>query len=51
MGLFGKCGFRRAADEGYAEAQYRLGVMYGEGRGVPQDHSEALKWRDSHYGR
>jgi uncharacterized protein len=36
--------FRKAADQGYAEAQYNLGLMYEDGRGVPQDHAEAVKW-------
>ncbi len=29
---------------GLAEAQYRLGLMYLEGRGVPQDRAQARKW-------
>jgi uncharacterized protein len=32
------------AEEGYAHAQYTLGLMYHNGQGVPQDHAEALKW-------
>ena len=32
------------AKQGYAEAQYLLGMMYGEGIGVPQDNKEAVKW-------
>jgi hypothetical protein len=44
--------YRRAAEQGYAdaqhnlgaEAQYSLGVMYVHGRGVPQDDAEAVKW-------
>ena len=35
---------RQAADQGDAEAQYKLGVRYAEGDGVPQDHREAVKW-------
>ena len=35
---------RQAADQGDAEAQYKLGVRYVEGDGVPQDHREAVKW-------
>ncbi len=27
-----------------AAEQYRLGVMYEFGKGVPQDHSEAVRW-------
>lgn len=26
-------------------AQFNLGVMYYEGRGVAQDYDEAMKWR------
>ena len=33
-----------AANQGYASAQYNLGVMYHYGRGVPKDHKEAEKW-------
>ena len=32
------------AKEGFAPAQYLLGAMYAEGRGVPQDDAEAVKW-------
>ena len=32
------------AEQGHAEAQYNLGSMYAEGRGVPQDYGEATKW-------
>ena len=30
------------AEQGVAEAQYNLGVMYQEGAGVPQDYKEVL---------
>ena len=37
--------YRKATEQGHAEAQYILGVMYAEGRqGVPQDYAEAVKW-------
>ena len=36
--------YRRAADQGHAEAQYNLGVMYDDGQGVQQDYAEAVKW-------
>ena len=36
--------YRLAAEQGYATAQYNLGVMYDEGYGVPQDDKEAVKW-------
>lgn len=32
------------AENGVAEAQYTLGVMYAKGQGVLQDQKEALKW-------
>ncbi len=34
---------RKAADQGDADAQNNLGVMYGGGRGVPQNYAEAMK--------
>ena len=33
-----------AADQGNADAQTRLGNMYFEGLGLPQDYAEAVKW-------
>ncbi len=35
---------RLAAEQGDAGAQYTLGVMYGNGRGVPRDQTEAVRW-------
>ncbi|MCB1801089.1 MAG: sel1 repeat family protein [Gammaproteobacteria bacterium] len=35
---------RRAAKAGNAEAQFRLGVMYGNGDGVGLDYAQALEW-------
>ena len=35
---------RTNAEKGDAEAQFNLGYMYYNGRGVPQDYAEALKW-------
>lgn len=32
------------AEQGYAKAQFNLGVMYHNGEGVPQDYTEAMKW-------
>jgi TPR repeat protein len=32
------------AEQGDADAQNDLGVMYDNGNGVPQDHAEAAKW-------
>ena len=36
--------WRPFAEQGDAEAQYNLGVMYANGEGVPKDDAEALKW-------
>lgn len=36
--------FRAAADQGLADAQYNLGLMYGLGQGVPQDYQQAALW-------
>jgi TPR repeat protein len=36
--------YRKAADQGYAEAQTYLGTMYQDGQGVPKDDVEAVKW-------
>ena len=32
------------ADQGDAEAQYKLGLIYRNGQGVPQDNKEAARW-------
>lgn len=36
--------YRKSAEQGDANAQYRLGRCYSEGKGVPQDFTEAVKW-------
>ena len=36
--------FRKAAEQGSANAQYNLGQMYRQGQGVPRDYAEAVKW-------
>jgi hypothetical protein len=36
--------YRKAADQGYASAQFNLGFMYNKGKGVPLDDTEAVKW-------
>ena len=36
--------FRKAAEQGHAEAQYKLGKMYEDGRGVEQDSKKAIEW-------
>jgi hypothetical protein len=35
---------RALAEQGDAQAQYRLGRMYHYGQGVPQDNDEVLRW-------
>ena len=35
---------RVLVEQGSAEAQFSLGVMYAEGRGVPQDDGKAVQW-------
>lgn len=35
---------RKAAEQGDAWAQTELGTLYAEGRGVPHDDTEAVKW-------
>src|SRR5712691_4750020 len=32
------------AQQGHATAQFNLGVLYGQGQGVPQDHLQAYLW-------
>jgi hypothetical protein len=36
--------FRRAAEQGNADAQNNLGVLYYNGAGVPRSYNEAIKW-------
>jgi len=36
--------FRTSAEQGKAEAQYQLGLMYDGGVGVEENDGEALKW-------
>ena len=33
-----------SAEQGDADAQVKLGVFYDNGRGVPEDDTEAVKW-------
>ena len=35
---------RKAAEAGNADAQLQLGRAYWNGKGVPQDFTEALRW-------
>ena len=36
--------YRKAAEQGYASAQTKLGGVLFTGRGVPKDDKEAVKW-------
>lgn len=36
--------WRRAAEQGYAKAQFELGVSYAEGQGLKQDNVRAFMW-------
>ena len=36
--------YRKAADKGFAQAQFNLGLLYYQGRGVDLDDVEAVKW-------
>ena len=36
--------FRPLADQGHADAQFALGSMYYQGKGLPQDYHKAVKW-------
>lgn len=42
--LRAEAAIRKAAKAGNAEAQFRLGVMYGNGDGVPLDYGQAREW-------
>ena len=35
---------RKSAEAGDTSAQYRLGLLYGEGNGIPQDSLQAKEW-------
>jgi TPR repeat protein len=36
--------YHKAAEQGNANAQFILGVMYEAGTGVPEDYVQAAKW-------
>jgi len=38
------CGWRAAAAQGHAQAQFALGIMFSQGRGVAQSDVEAARW-------
>ncbi len=36
--------WRPLAEQGNSEAQFKLGLMYSKGEGVPQDYAEEVRW-------
>ena len=36
--------FRKAAEQGFPQAQGMLGLMYFNGQGVPKDRAEVVRW-------
>ncbi len=36
--------FRLLAEQGHAQAQVNLGIIYSQGRGVPKDNVQAYRW-------
>jgi TPR repeat protein len=36
--------YKKAAKQGHAEAQYNLGIMYYNGRGVDVNYKKAIEW-------
>ncbi|HXK55198.1 MAG TPA: tetratricopeptide repeat protein, partial [Gammaproteobacteria bacterium] len=36
--------YRKAAEQDDANAQFTLGIMYDQGKGVPQNFAEAQRW-------
>jgi TPR repeat protein len=38
---------RRAADQGYARAQFDLGYLYEQGKGLPLDYVSAYMWYEA----
>jgi len=38
--------YQKAADQGYASAQYNLGLRYQYGKGVEQNYVTAYAWRN-----
>ncbi len=35
---------QKVANQGYADAQFSLGIMYGSGVGINQDYEKAMQW-------
>ena len=38
--------YRKATDEGYAEAEYNIGMLYANGQGVSRNLSQARLWME-----
>ena len=36
--------YSKAAAQGHASAQFRLGIMYDTGKGIQQDYGQAVVW-------
>jgi TPR repeat protein len=36
--------YKKAANQGYAEAQFNLGIAYTIGKGVLKDYKQAVYW-------
>ena len=36
--------YRKSAEQGYAKAQFNIGLLYDNGWGVGQDYQEAMRW-------
>jgi len=36
--------YRKAAENGHAQAQYLMGKSYHSGKDVPEDHAQSVKW-------
>jgi TPR repeat protein len=36
--------FRKAAEQGDSEAQFKLGIAYYYGKGITEDKVETIKW-------
>jgi hypothetical protein len=36
--------FRKAAEQGMADAEFHLGTLYERGNGVPQDYAQTVSW-------
>ena len=36
--------FRKSAELGYADAQFKLGLKCDSGKGTEEDHEEAVRW-------